>query len=98
MRPEEQDLNFKIRKIPDGDGEIRKIWWPTTRVHISALPSTARQKQNARVKSKTLASKAKQSRQKQNHRVKSKTVASKHRRPKNVGKFRARAATYCLYM
>ena len=40
-------------------------------------PQVSRQKQNARVKSKTLASKAKRSRQKQNARVKSKTIASK---------------------
>ena len=43
-------------------------------------PQLSRLKQNARVKSKTLTSKAKQSRQKQNHRVKSKTVASKAKR------------------
>ena len=77
MRPEEQDLNFKIPKTPDCDGQIRKIRWPTT---VTSKAKRSRPKQNARVQSKTLASKAKQSRQKQNHRVKSKTVASKAKR------------------
>ena len=40
-------------------------------------PQLSRQNQNARIKSKTLASKTKRSRQKQNARVKSKTIASK---------------------
>ena len=49
----------------------------TISIKIYGGPQLSRQKQNARVKSKTLASKAKQSRQKQNHGVKSETVASK---------------------
>ena len=57
-----------------------KEWIAAADSEYDGGPQLSRQKQNARVKSKTLASKAKQWRQKQNHRVKSKTVASKAKR------------------
>ena len=48
---------------------------------------------NCHVKSKTLASKAKQSRQKQNHRVKSKPVASKAKRLRQQQNNRVKSQT-----
>ena len=82
-------------------GNIR---WLTT---VTSKAKRSRQKQNARVKSKTLASKAKQShqkqiilaskakqsRQKQNHGVKSKTVASKAKQSRQKRKNRVKSQT-----
>ena len=81
-----------------------KIRWPTT---VTSKAKRSRQKQNARVKSKTLASKAKQShqkqiilaskakqsRQKQNHGVKTVTVASNAKQSRQKQKNRVKSQT-----
>ena len=56
-------------------------------------PQLSRQKQKSRVKSKTLAAKAKLSRQKQKSRVKSKSLASKAKRSRQKQNARRKSKT-----